>query len=601
MPTFEEFFPNFPSHASGQSNTWSSPDQSQESTPTANSDQTQITYPASDALRAATPTPANSDVSQGLNRLPAATHDRVTDRPTDPTNTVAAKTAKTARAKLPEKARMACSSCNTYFRPPKTKNTTLCPKCRKLPQNVPISLPNTAPAASTNDQTIPLPDEMVAAAMGKVWDFNIKSADDAKDQLGNKPTYSVRADADDFDAVDNISIDQLSKSLFSALLSAPKQPPTSVKDPEKYGRSQVDAYKKCLEQLETAEDVGDASARCRLVIEEALKLHKNGISVSELSKNFLQSLQNHQQGAMKNNRQPGRPLTRTNLYMDVGVTCGQRIELMIDAVSRNKLVALDLLHGGKVSDLVRCPTTFLERKTTNFNGNRQKHDLEKEGGDARRKRDASVAPGTTMPATNGRKRKVGGGEDGNGDAVLGGVKRVRRNEAEFEQADNGYGTPSQPTEANQPTGFDYQGTTTMVYPVVGAHQGDSASSQLRLAALTPTPQQNEWDDYFNSAGAAPGTNQFLLANNPNHWAVGTPQNYGNFDPNQHSQSDLMFSTMPIDPIFREQQAMNDLAYPEGPTGSSCFQIHGYDGSSRSNGGRMSSWMTKGSNTEIDRS
>lgn len=59
-------------------------------------------------------------------------------------------------------------------------------------------------------------------------------------------------------------------------------------------------------------------------------------------------------------------MTTTKFNVDSNVICTRRIELVTNAIAENKLMALELLDGRKVSDLIRCPTDFLEPKIASF-------------------------------------------------------------------------------------------------------------------------------------------------------------------------------------------------------------------------------------------
>ena len=306
---------------------------------------------------------------------------------------VSSKATKGKTLRLPEKARMQCTTCQKRFHPPKRTDTTLCSQCRKseIPQTALLASAETAGADV--DDTIPLPDELARVASGKNWDASISSANDATAQLLNKPLHSVSVSDDDFDEIDDDTIIVYSEELFTALLQPPAQPPSDLDagKKEKYCSSQLQAYAACGKLMETEDEVGDASARCRLAIEEAITLHREGIRVNELTKESFASIQKAQTEAKKKNRALPKPRTRTGFSMDDDIPCTQRIEMIITAIRQNKLVALELLDGRKVSDIVRCPTHFLERKRDNFKSNRGKHDDQKVGGDLRRKKEAEAA------------------------------------------------------------------------------------------------------------------------------------------------------------------------------------------------------------------
>lgn len=315
-------------------------------------------------------------------------------------------TAKDKKPSLPAKARSHCTACNHPFRPPKTKDTTLCTSCRVQEEAASTLAANVDTAGDDEDDTIQLPQDFIAVGATKHWDAKINSVEIARFQLLNKEKHSVQVEGDDFEEVDDEAIVMFSKEMFDALLKAPCQPPDDFDAAKKarYVASQLTAYKDCANLMETEDEVSDASARCRLAVVDAITLHGEGIRLSELKKDSVAAIKKYEAKPKKSRRTPAKPETRTGFHMDVDVTCIQRIEMMIKGVSQNKLVARELLDGRKVQDLVRCPTGFLERKGTSFKGNRMKHGDEKEGGDLRRKREEALL-GDPQAGT-GSKRKT---------------------------------------------------------------------------------------------------------------------------------------------------------------------------------------------------
>lgn len=108
------------------------------------------------------------------------------------------------------------------------------------------------------------------------------NSEHAKQQLSNKPRRIVDVGNDDFDQFDAAAIDNYTREMFTAILRASASPNDKYAEEKKrdFCAAQLSAFKKCGGALQTDEGVSDASVRCRLAVEEAITLHKEGILTS---------------------------------------------------------------------------------------------------------------------------------------------------------------------------------------------------------------------------------------------------------------------------------------------------------------------------------
>lgn len=185
----------------------------------------------------------------------------------------------------PHKGREQCTKCNKMCQSLQASDTGICLACR---------LQSAAGTKSTEEEgeAIVLPAEYAALAAGKRWDAKITDAEAARKHLRENPMYSVRVPGDNFMHLDNRAIDAFSRKLFGALLEAPvhlPNPPDEAKRTE-YRERQLQAFVKCAKLMETDDQVSDASARCRLAIEEAVALHRDGMLLSHITQDSLAAI-----------------------------------------------------------------------------------------------------------------------------------------------------------------------------------------------------------------------------------------------------------------------------------------------------------------------
>ena len=340
-------------------------------------------------------------------------------------------TTKAKRMSAPKRSRAKCTQCGKSFQLTKTFSPEKCIRCRREADEE-----GKDPAEPEVTATIPLPESYAAAASTKTWNSLLEDPETARSELLQKPVLTIGPAVDDYASLDNNSIMRFSKQIFDALLAPPVQPPNHWDDEkkDKYRTSQLNAFARCSNAMLTDEDQSDASARCRLVVHDAIKLHENGLLINELTREARASF--IQDGPINKKGDPTRFKTGASLLLDVGITCSERINKIIEAVRKNKIVAEDVLDGFKTLDIVRCPTAFLDCKITNFTGNSGKHADEKAGGDLRRKKETlekeklekEAAAATLVDLSQagvGEKRKASEVEQSGGALHVENAKRMR--------------------------------------------------------------------------------------------------------------------------------------------------------------------------------
>ena len=218
------------------------------------------------------------------------------------------------------------------------------------------------------------------------WAASITSVSDAKEQLLGREVeyYEIDFKNDDVDEVEHSRMQELSEVIFNNLLHASPSPPDSLEDKKKaaYIKSQSNALKKCKVLMKTAERVKDASSRCMLAVEAAVKLHRDGIPTYELDQD-----DEVEDSALEQvpPRKRKRSLKFSGYYINFSSKCSDRIIEMAGFVRDNKLVARDVLTGQAMDSFARAPSPFAKRKQGNLKSNTTKAKYHKGGQEAEKR------------------------------------------------------------------------------------------------------------------------------------------------------------------------------------------------------------------------
>ena len=218
-----------------------------------------------------------------------------------------------------------------------------------------------------------------------IFSTTITNFEEARGQLLKPGTtyYRLNIKNDNVDDVEG-RIAELAKVIFDNLLLLPK-PSDDLDDEQKklHTKRQETHLKKCQNKMTTEEDCEDASARCLLAVEAALRLHKKGIPKNKL----MQGVKEQGSAADHNNNNnttntSGKKIvkTRTSYIVDTSTKCKERVEKIADLVKDNKLIAADLLTSlDKLDDISIAVDHYLGRKESNIRGNAKKADQLKDG------------------------------------------------------------------------------------------------------------------------------------------------------------------------------------------------------------------------------
>ena len=191
---------------------------------------------------------------------------------------------------------------------------------------------------------------------------------------------------DDVGHVEQNRMQQLAQRIFDSILEPVSEPPNDLNDDGKewYRNTHTNALEKCKVLMT---NTTDASARCMLAVQAAVRLHRIGIPKSELKPKKAVAAPANDQVPAKRQRKTNKSesiRTITNYLVDQTSICGARVLLMADHVKNDKLIGLDVLKGDGLDDFARAPNGYAGRKRTNKKGNYLKKDLLEEPMEARK-------------------------------------------------------------------------------------------------------------------------------------------------------------------------------------------------------------------------
>ena len=141
-----------------------------------------------------------------------------------------------------------------------------------------------------------------------------------------------------------------------------------------YSKSQRKALRYCRQRLLNQKERQSASVMCTMAVTTVVKVHAEGIPKSALGPKVSHA-----------------PDRKTKF--------SDRMNLVVDAVTHNKIVAKDLLKGEKLEDLAYNLSTWARGKVDNFVGSTNKNNDMQEGKRARE------ATGVAAPVQSKNKKR----------------------------------------------------------------------------------------------------------------------------------------------------------------------------------------------------
>jgi hypothetical protein len=251
------------------------------------------------------------------------------------------------------------------------------------------SLQNVRPATSSTDQysrtgTLAEPSltlnnvmhSVEGACEGGLQSINVPLQSQAINNLYDAYERSINTTVDstmlgivgdDYQVVEE-NIATYAAKMFDALLVVPALISSMSDTPNRYERLIKKQLEKIKPWLENDEDQLDVKANCFIVIDAAIKLHRDGISDHKIAR----TIDKPNYADSGNQRIVVRIQTRnpaSSIYC--ALKCSERVERMITAVKSNKYVAFDVCKGDQTCFrlFANDPDTFSKAKHRNMQGN----------------------------------------------------------------------------------------------------------------------------------------------------------------------------------------------------------------------------------------
>ncbi|KAK4617626.1 hypothetical protein CLAFUW4_12573 [Fulvia fulva] len=172
----------------------------------------------------------------------------------------------------------------------------------------------------------------------------------APDDAESLVKLSLEAE-DDWQYVKEQQLHGFAAQLYDAIQAEPGEPPEGFTDFQRayYYEHQSKVLGNIKEMILTKPD--HAEARVMLLFEELISLHEKGFPEAALSR---------------------RTTTGGSFAVETNFICSARAEKVIEIAGVDKYVALDILNGTNITDVVRSPIRYLERKRQNSRVNAKK-------------------------------------------------------------------------------------------------------------------------------------------------------------------------------------------------------------------------------------
>lgn len=203
------------------------------------------------------------------------------------------------------------------------------------------------------------------------WNESIGTLDDAIKQLSDQgtPGLQIQVDQDDFLEVQQNAKEQAVR-IYNALFTKPEQPPPNwSEEHQKSWKSEQELTRtKCQDRVGSTQDIKNTCAYSMLAVHEAVKIHKNGISVRYLDDASAQIVKDDAEKA-KTSKQTLK--TGTDCKIDRFIKCSACIDSIVQAIADNKQIALDLIGGKEdnIEALICAPQAYAKQKRGYFRNN----------------------------------------------------------------------------------------------------------------------------------------------------------------------------------------------------------------------------------------
>lgn len=272
----------------------------------------------------------------------------------------------------------------------------------------PRSSQNKRPADTTNSrkrQRATAEDAMseMKAAPAYVPDNDLDTPEKCRNYLahaGSSNIQSLNIPHDDWKDVAQNRKQEFIGSIFNSLAHGYDPTPSTsftLSDAvmEKYHTQQKELAAKVLARLQSPQQIRRAKALCSLLFDEAVYMHEFGVS---------QELYAGYEDSFAKNRQVDR-----KFRLNVEAICSVRLQMVVDLIKSNKLIALDVLEQKNFERIVRDPEFYIQEKfkylTSNWTRQARTDKFSKQAAD--------------------EQRDAGGNQELNGN-IQTGTKRARR-------------------------------------------------------------------------------------------------------------------------------------------------------------------------------
>lgn len=224
---------------------------------------------------------------------------------------------------------------------------------------------------------------------------SIQEAKNRRDRIGGTITYHSFGILNDDHAT--FTHQQLMAPLFQrffdAILTAPGTPPDYItsEDREDFKKKQLLKHKACCDRMATDELQLDAMASIELLVAAAKRLHIHGISTTS-----LKTSEYNKQGAKQ------KIITTSDLQVDLKSTFLERLDRIVELCRISSPMALDVLTGTNVADMVAAPDAYAKRKFTNHNSNQGRTSRKKDAAEAKKESEEAKAALAEVQGGGGR-------------------------------------------------------------------------------------------------------------------------------------------------------------------------------------------------------
>ncbi|CZT24186.1 uncharacterized protein RCC_09903 [Ramularia collo-cygni] len=184
------------------------------------------------------------------------------------------------------------------------------------------------------------------------WSGEINTVQEARNFLASlSETLQIpKVQNDDAEGIRRGGLATFGSAILQAIVHRPATTPTGLQEEQRlyYIKQQRGAMSKIQHALSTDQGQKKAESMILMLLDAAIDCHIVGLPREDFTPKAASK------GSYK---------SLTNL------TCGQRINRIISAVQRHKLVSIDVLEGKGLQDLARNPDEHLSRKIKNLRSN----------------------------------------------------------------------------------------------------------------------------------------------------------------------------------------------------------------------------------------